>query len=1016
MSDALAAKAPSTDEKPSATDRPSGFATDAAGLPLPRTFGRLILLKLLARGGMGDVYLAATTGIEGAERPIVVKTVRRDHIHDGSFLARFLDEARVQSQLNHPGVAQILEASTDESGEPYTVVEYVEGRSLADVRHRAIQVGVPIGWPEAVAIAIEMSQALAHVHERAGTDGTPLGIVHRDLSPQNVMIGHAGEVKLIDFGTARGHNRRCHTVAGVVFAKPGYVAPEVARQQVGDARIDIYALGVMLWELCAGKRLLSGEAQKHLEEVAAAKFEIPALAASRDVPAELDAVIQKLCANDPDDRVTSASRAVTELVRVLALAPAGANGERSTRARIETLMKQLWPHEPARSRSEFAKLLKQARELRPESVTPPASGIMAVHAANMTGDPFVLAGTPYRLLRKIGEGASGEVYEAEHVELGRKYAVKVLVSAHAAAHDAVDRFRREARAIAKLSHPNLVRLHDFGKSLDGRVFLAMELLRGQTLDVYAEKGVGWRRAAELAIQATHALEAAHDAGLVHRDLKPQNLFLTTKGDLKLLDFGVAMALAETTLDAGDTNGANEAPRRRQKGFAVFGTPEYMAPEQVAGETVDARCDLYALGCVLYELVTGTRPFEGSAVVVMGKQLRETPEVPRQRAPHAVIPGELEAVILKTLAKSKDDRYPNARALREALEAACDAPVRRRSRARGIAAVALAASLGVLGLAGYKTMVPDANLAELPSKLAALGSTLGANRGGETASAEATALEATRAVAGGVASEVATGEEAVEASEAKAAEVPATHVTAATIPAVTASDETAEAARAAKEPAPATPSTETIPAVHAVDDRPKTNAPASDAPANDAKPTRAPADTEARVARADAPVDVPNVAVDTSADGRSVEDIAKGTAPNPEKIVQRSSLHASSEANDKLAEARARARSRSTDPRALEAWAVAAMQAGELREARRAAESWAVHDNRGEPRFFLAAVLDASGRRREARATLEEWLSNHPSSVDARRMLRRLGTNPEPAIKRGRARTSRNDVRGSKNAD
>ena len=126
-------------------------ASDAA-MTVPRVFGRLLLLKLLARGGMGDVYLAATTGIEGAERPIVVKTVRRDHIHDGSFLARFLDEARVQSQLNHPGVAQILEASTDESGEPFVVVEYVEGRSLADVRQRAVQLGARINWPEALAI------------------------------------------------------------------------------------------------------------------------------------------------------------------------------------------------------------------------------------------------------------------------------------------------------------------------------------------------------------------------------------------------------------------------------------------------------------------------------------------------------------------------------------------------------------------------------------------------------------------------------------------------------------------------------------------------------------------------------------------------------------------------------------------------------------------------------------------------------------------------------------------------
>src|SRR5882757_10484059 len=168
MSDALAAGP----DKNAAADA-GGLSSGIVSIPLPRLFSsRLVLLKLLARGGMGDVYLAATTGIEGAERPIVVKTVRRDHIHDGSFLARFLDEARVQSQLNHPGVAQILEASTDENGEPYTIVEYVEGRSMADVRQRAIQLGARVGWPEAMAIAIEMAHALAHVHERSGSDGT----------------------------------------------------------------------------------------------------------------------------------------------------------------------------------------------------------------------------------------------------------------------------------------------------------------------------------------------------------------------------------------------------------------------------------------------------------------------------------------------------------------------------------------------------------------------------------------------------------------------------------------------------------------------------------------------------------------------------------------------------------------------------------------------------------------------------------------------------------------------------
>ncbi len=921
----------------------SGFSSGVVSIPLPRVFGRLLLLKLLARGGMGDVYLAATTGIEGAERPIVVKTVRRDHIHDGSFLARFLDEARVQSQLNHPGVAHILEASTDENGEPYTVVEYVEGRSLADVRHRAVQMGARIGWPEAAAVAMEMGQALAHVHERAGADGTPLGIVHRDLSPQNVMVGYAGELKLIDFGTARGHNRRCHTVAGVVFAKPGYVAPEVARQQVGDGRIDVYAMGVMLWELCAGKRLLQGDAQKHLEEVAAGRFPIPELAKIRGIPRELDEIIQKLCSNDPDERYVSASQASTDIARVLAQAPAGKNGERSVRARIASLMKTLWPHEPARSRAEFAKLLKQARELSRSThgdETPPASAVMEAAAERMTQDPSILAGTPYRLLEKIGEGASGEVFKAEHIELGRRYAVKVLSTAHAAAHDAVERFRREARAIAKLSHPNLVQLHDFGKSQDGRVFLAMELLSGKTLDEHAEKGLGWRESVRLAIQATYALEAAHGAGLVHRDLKPQNLFLTDDGELKLLDFGVAMALADT---AGD--------EKRQKGFAVFGTPEYMAPEQVAGEAVDARCDVYALGCVLYELVTGSRPFEGSPVVVMGKQLREEPERPTHRAPTSVIPGELEAVVMKALAKSKDARFATAKEMREALEEARTAPDRRRGRARLFASTLMGASITVLALAGLQGRsfdVPSWTPSFVKARL----------------TAAQPAAVATMDVSSLPAAET---ETAPEPAPAEAAEPEVVSVT-----------------------PPPPPTSETTVTAALVPVTPKEARPAKVMPAEQ-KPARETVREPVREASRE---------------------------PSPSSLLVRASATTESgkeTARTKLAQARSDARARPSDGQALKAWATSALHAGELREARRAAESWAVHDASAEPRLFLAATLEASNRKREARSVLEEWLANHPDSAEAKRMLGRLGVSPEPAIKhrpRGRTRAQLHEREGT----
>jgi serine/threonine protein kinase len=696
-----------------------GFSSVAA-LLLPRMLGRRILLKLAARGGMGDVYLAATTGIEGAERACIVKTVRRDHIHDGSFLARFLDEARVQAQLQHPGVAQVLEAATDENGEPFTVVEYVEGRSLSDARQRAIQVGVRIGWVDAVAMAIEMAQALAHVHERAGADGSPLGIVHRDLSPQNVMLGYAGEVKLIDFGTARGHNRRCHTVAGVVFAKPGYVAPEIARQQTGDGRIDLYALGVMLWELCAGRRFLTGDPQRHLDDAAEGRLSIPEIAHECGAPRELDEVIGRLTRNDPDERYARAGLAVPALASLLSSAPQGEAGERGVRARIAILMRRLWPHEPGRSRGEFARLLREARETldgqgRP-SETPDAGPVTEAIAQRMApSDPAQLAGTPYRLGRKIGEGASGVVYEAEHVELGRRVAVKVLGIEHASAQDSLERFRSEARSVARLSHPNLVQLHDLGKSLDGRVYLAMDLCEGETLDARLRSGaVGWREAAGIAIEVACALEAAHAAGLVHRDIKPQNLMLARSATdrsappvLKLLDFGLATALTE---GEGRRSSAKE---RALHGFAVFGTPEYMAPEQVAGEAVDGRADIYALGCVLYEMLTGARAFDGSSsVVVMGKQLRETPMPPRVRAPSRKIPAAVEAVAVRAMAKDRDTRFQSASSMRAALEDACRLPERRRARVRRAAMVLMTGmALVAGGLASARFMRPGAAAVE-----------------------------------------------------------------------------------------------------------------------------------------------------------------------------------------------------------------------------------------------------------------------------------------------------------------
>ena len=658
-------------------------ATSAAE-SLPRRFERFTLLQHLARGGMGEVYLATSPGIEGAERPCVIKIIRREHAEDRSFLARFLDEARIQAQLQHPGVAQILEAASDQSGKPYVVVEHIEGKNLGEIRARANQLGARITWPDAVAIAVCIADALAHVHERTDAGGAPLDIVHRDLSPQNVMLSYAGDVKLIDFGTARGQNRRCQTIAGIVFAKPGYVAPEVANNTPGAAPSDIYALGIMLWELLSGRRFLSGDASEHLALVGAGQRNPPPLTGVTDAPRELDSIISRLTATRVQDRYASAREATMDLVMLLKRAPSLSDGERSVRARVANLMQKLYPSEPARSRTEFAKLVRAARALETEQAAAPQQA----EPSAPSGDPTLLDGTRYRLVREIARGAMGVVHEAYHLDLARTVALKVLPSDKAESDEQLSRFRAEARAIARLHHDNLVRLYDFGVSSGGQPYFAMELLEGETLEAYIarEKGMDWRDAVRVGLQACAALEAAHAATLVHRDIKPANLFMTRSGTLKLLDFGIAQ-LPESP-----------APKEQAltPALSMLGTPEYMAPEQTS-QAADARSDLYALGVVLYELVTGRLPHEaGSAVAILDAKTKHQPEPPSKCAPQRGLPPALDAVLLRALAARPEQRFQSAEEMRAALAQVLTVVQARFQRRRRLAA---SAALGVLLLAG-----------------------------------------------------------------------------------------------------------------------------------------------------------------------------------------------------------------------------------------------------------------------------------------------------------------------------
>lgn len=656
-----------------------------------RSVGRWTLLKPLARGGMGEVYLGCSGGIEGAERPCVVKLVRREHAGDRSFLARFFDEARIQAQLQHPGIAQVLEASTDQSGKPYVVLEHIEGRNLSEIRQRAAQLKAPMSWADGVAIAVALSEALVHVHERTDARGRPLDIVHRDLSPQNVMVGYSGEVKLIDFGTARGENRKCQTVSGVVFAKPGYVAPEVANQSQPGPQADLYALGIILWELVMGRRFLTGDAGEHLSSVAAGERNPPPICTTKNVPLALDTAIARLTAFHLADRYVSAREALTDLARVLSQAPSLADGERSVRGRIGQFMQSLYPSEPARTRAEFAHLLADHRKRTQSKAAIPASPT----PADVTR---LLPGTRYRIDGQLGKSDLSVVYEAQHIDLGRRVALKVLPREHCENPEFEAQFRREARTLAQLRHPNLVNLHDFGVSQDGRPYYAMELLSGKTLKELKDNApLDWREALRVGLAVCEALSTAHQNGIVHRDVKPANILVTDTGTTKLIDFGVAQDKLDPPAKEEHSN--TDALR-------VWGTPEYMAPEQFGSKPVDGRADIYALATVLYELVTGALPHTAeSTVALLDRKQADVPLAPRQRANNPHLPRTVDWALLKALSPEPSNRFSNALQFGEALQLALEAPKRiRRARHTAIAAAASIATLA-LGASAYQHLGP-----------------------------------------------------------------------------------------------------------------------------------------------------------------------------------------------------------------------------------------------------------------------------------------------------------------------
>ncbi len=278
----------------------------------------------------------------------------------------------------------------------------------------------------------------------------------------------------------------------------------------------------------------------------------------------------------------------------------------------------------------------------------------------------------YRIERVLGEGVSGVVYVAEGQSGPRQRVALKVIHRHLVNDRQISRrFHREASILKQLVCPNLVALLDFGELDDGVLFMALELVEGRSLEELVEKApLDPVRAVAITKQICVALEAAHSASIVHRDLKPGNVIVEqldgSEDRARVLDFGMAKVLR------GDpTDSLNLLTEQNM----VFGTPEYMAPEQARGDEVDGRCDVYAAGVILYEMLTGTTPFRApTPVAVMTAHLSDPPPPPSQQAPALRLLPALEAVVLHALAKNPRQRYASARAFADALDQALVAPI------------------------------------------------------------------------------------------------------------------------------------------------------------------------------------------------------------------------------------------------------------------------------------------------------------------------------------------------------
>jgi serine/threonine protein kinase/tetratricopeptide (TPR) repeat protein len=528
------------------------------------------------------------------DRLVALKVIRPELAGHPEILRRFKQELILARQVTHKNVIRIFDLGMAD-GRKFITMEFVEGRDLKSI---LVERG-KLPAEEVVPIVQQICRGLEAAHTE--------GVVHRDLKPQNIMVDAQGRVWVMDFGLARSTELVGMTRTGSLMGTPDYMSPEQARADKVDARADLFSLGIIFYETLTGDLpfpadTLMAALLKRVKEKA-----VPPSVVDPSIPQRVSDIVMKCLEADRDKRYQTCGEILADLA-----------GEA--------------PH-------------SSASIAQPSTISVAALG---------PGSQF---GPRYKIESLIGEGGMGKVYKAHDSDLDRTVALKLVRPELASDPNAMQRFKQELLLASRISHKNILRIHDLG-DVGGVKFISMAYVEGKDLhDVIAECGrFPVERAVNIARQLAGALEAAHTEGVVHRDLKPRNVLVDRADNVYVSDFGLAKSL--------ESDAATVMTRTGE----VLGTPRYMSPEQAESKPTDHRSDLYSLGVILYEMVTGDAPFAGdSTLQVMYQHVTQRAKDPKLVNPE--LPDYLNRIILKCLEKNPADRYQHAREIQQDLESA-----------------------------------------------------------------------------------------------------------------------------------------------------------------------------------------------------------------------------------------------------------------------------------------------------------------------------------------------------------